>query len=143
MDVPLILALCTPDEFINPYPALFWSATGCAVLIGLEAFIFFLTARNVHPALQGSWLDRMRKVLNNLILGAALLALVLALWLGWQSLHFVTFCTFSGYSLPYRTFQAGQAAVVVMMSLAILFFVGGLVLLASQFWLSKTMQRAC
>ena len=141
MDVPLTLTLCTPDEFVNPYPALFWSALICAGLLSLEALVSFLTARNFSPAFQGIWLGRMRKALNNLTLGAALLALILAAWLGWQRLHFVTFCSI-GYSPSYRAFQAGQTAVIVMVLLTALFLVGGLVLLASQFWLSKTTQRA-
>jgi hypothetical protein len=142
MGVPLILALCTPDEFVNPYPALFWSAAVCAGLLGLEAFVFFLTARNFYQVCQALWFSRIRRLLNILAMCTALLALVLAAWLDWQRLHFVTFCSIGGYNPPYRAFQAGQAAVMVVISFTAIFIIGGLVLLASQFWLSKTVQRA-
>lgn len=142
MGVPLLFALCTPDEFVNPYPVLFWSAAGCAALLGLEAFVFFLTARNFYQVCQVLWFSKIRYVLHILVLCTAIGAWVVAAWLGWQSLHFVTFCSLGGYYLPYRAFQAGQGAVIAVILLTALSFFGGLVLLVSQFWLSKTMQRA-
>ena len=142
MAAPLIPALCTPDEFVNPYPALFWSALMCAGLLSLEVFVLTLTARNFYQVCQALWFIRTRHLLTMLAMCTALVAWVLAAWLGWQRLHFVTFCSIGGYYVPYRTFQAGQVAVMGVSSLTALFFIGGLVLLASQFWLSKTMQRA-
>jgi hypothetical protein len=142
MVTPLILAVCVPGDFYNPYPSLFWSATVCAALLGFELFILSRTARNYSQVLSGLWFRRIRNLLSIFVLCTAMVACGLAIWLGWQSLHFVTLCTIGGFSFTILAFEVGVYGVGVIMALTALSIVEVLPLLAVQFWLSKTIQRA-
>jgi hypothetical protein len=139
MDGPLTIARCFPGDFVNPYPALFWRATACAALLGLELFILFRTASGFSQALPGLWLRRARNLLVGFILSAALLTLVFVAWLGWQSLHFGSLCTAGpdGWNGPAFGIGVGGYGVGVIMALTALSIVEGLVLFARQFWLAN------
>jgi hypothetical protein len=121
MDVPLILAVCVPGDFVNPFPPLLSITAVCGGLLSLQALALFAAARRLYPARLSARQRAIYTEVYRITVGAAIGAWGLTGWAWWQAQHFSNTC-FLGPAdfraiLLFATWYAVDAAVVITIPL--------------------------
>jgi hypothetical protein len=130
MDVPLILAICVPGDFVNPFPPLLQITAVCGGLLSLQALALFVAARRFSSARLLAWQRAMYTVVHRTTLGAAIGVWGLAGGIWWQAQHFSNTCFWVRGGLNFILFFATPNAIDAAIAITALLLLADLLLAA-------------
>ncbi len=127
---PLAPAVCTPADFVNPFPALLVPAALCAGLLSFGAAALFLRNRRQRQAEQMGDIHRLYRLVYKTAIGTALWSWLLTGWLWWEAHVFGTWCLLSPNSPRALLFFAEQKTVAATVVFTAFLLISGLILFA-------------
>ena len=130
MDGPLILAVCVPGNFVNPFPPLLQLTAVCAGLLSLLALGLFAAARRFPQARLSAWQRTMYTGVYRTTLGAVIGVWGLTGWVWWQEQHFKSTCFLGPRDWRSILFFATQWAINAAVVLTIFLLLAALLLAA-------------